>query len=96
MDKYASLDFQDKAVITDYLHNLQLSYLEMLGYRPTGYGKNKELRVTAEILEFRRNYKLQSKILNEILHVSKWIGGEVIDNKFYGDLEKEIPTIAVI
>lgn len=93
MDRYANLDFQDKAVITDYLHNLQLSYLEMLGYRPLSSIKNRELPLTKEIKEFRLNYKLQSKLLNEIYFVSLWIQGEVIDNKFYPDIEKEEPTI---
>lgn len=92
-DRFANLDFQDRALITDYLHNLQLTYLELMGYRPAGYNKNKELAMTNKIKEFRQDFHLQAKMLNEIYHLSIWIEGEVIENKFYGDMESETPTI---
>lgn len=91
-NRFANLDFQERAIIIDYLHNLQLTYLKLMGYRPSGYIKNKELPVTKEIKEFRQNFNLQAKMINEIYHLSIWIEGEVLENKSYGDLESEMPT----
>ncbi len=91
--RFVNLDFQQRAIITDYCHNLQLTYLELMGYKPCGYNKNKVLPVTAQIREFRQNYTLQAKMLNEIYHLSIWIEGEILENKFYGDIESDAPPI---